>query len=234
MNPTPSSIRSNNAPPTTTYITSGVPRSGETATAIASNGAREVPKWRINARSVVQAYVYIDSVLFAADVQCQLANPANLEDERTLYEMEMLKRQGEFRKLRPCVVIKVVQEAGLDTGYLLCPMAGFHKNGSRQLYKDLEEPASLLVRPVQTTDNNETFGAYVAYQFIPEWDDGPQYLFPVQVLRRNAFVTNHWLRQNMDDESFERLQEDIEEVSSVWKKWRNAEHVVVNTNEPSQ
>jgi hypothetical protein len=193
MNPTPSSIKSNNAPPTSIYITT-VPRSGKTATAITSRGAREVPKWPIDIGDVVRAYVYMDSIFFAADVKCELANPANLEDERTSYEKEMLELQGKLEKLRPCVVTGAEEEAGHNTRYRLCPMAGFHKNGSRQLKDELEEPASLLVRPVQTTCHNETFGAYAAYRFVPEWNDGPQYLFPVEVPRNTAFVSNYWFK----------------------------------------
>ena len=69
MNPTPSSIRSNKAPPIAILTTSGVPLSGESATTIASHGAREVPKWPIEVGNVVQAYVYMDSIFLAADVQ---------------------------------------------------------------------------------------------------------------------------------------------------------------------
>jgi hypothetical protein len=51
----------------------------------------------------------------------------------------------------------------------------------------------ILVRPVQTTDINETFSPYVAYRFIPELDNGPQYLFPVQVPKKNSSVANYRL-----------------------------------------
>ena len=232
MNPTSSSIR---APPTTIYPTTGVPLSGETATAIASHGDREVPKYVIEVGSVVLAYVYMDSIFFAADVQCRLADPTNREDDRTKYEQRMLNRQGELRKLRPCVVTEAVIEAAGAIRYTLCPMAGFHEGGdSRQSYKDLEEPVSLLVRPVQTTYNNETFGTHTAYRFKPEWNNGPQYLFPIQVSRNDYFVANYWLRQVMDTKSFIQLLEDIEEVSNVWKKWRDAEHVVVEFDRDSQ
>ena len=236
MNPTSSSIRSNRAPPTTIYTTT-VPLSGETATAIASHGAREVPEYAMAAGSVVLAYVYMDSIFFAADVQCRLADPTNLEDDRTKYEEKMLERQGKLRKLRPCVVTEVVIEADETIRYILCPMAGFHEEvggGSRQSHKDLEEPASLLVRPVQTTYNNETFGTHTAYQFEPEWNNGPQYLFPIQVSRNDYYVANRPLEQVMDTNSFIQLLEDIEEVSNVWKKWRDAEHVVVEFDRDSQ
>ena len=235
MNPTPSNIRSNAAPPTTVYHTNSLPLTGEieTATSIASHGARKRPKWAMEVRSVAKAFVYMDSIFFAADVQCRLANPANLEDDRTLHEMELLARQGELKKFRPCVVMGVDREGGEKTRYRLCPMAAFHEGGSRQSYNGLEEPESLLVRPVQTTSENETFGAYSAYRFQPEWDRGPQYLFPIQVSRDEIFVTNHWLEQQIDEESFERLREDVEEVSNVWKRWRKAEHVVVGSKADS-
>jgi hypothetical protein len=93
---------------------------------------------------------------------------------------------------------------------------------------------SLLVRPVQAIHDNETFGDYDAYQFIPEWNNGPQYLFPIQVSRRYNFVTNYWLEQRIHPESFNKLIDDIEEASRAWKKWRNAEHVVVESIEESQ
>jgi hypothetical protein len=59
-----------------------------------------------------------------------------------LYE-EMLEGQGEPRKLRPCVVIGVVREAGQNARYFLYPMAGFYEEGWRLLavIQDLEEPA---------------------------------------------------------------------------------------------
>ena len=63
----------------------------------------------------------MDSIFLTADVQCQLAGPANLEE--TLYEQKMLER----RKLRPCVATGVDGEAIEDICYLLCPMAGFHE-----------------------------------------------------------------------------------------------------------
>ena len=238
MSPTPSSTRSSRAPPATFYRLSAVPLSGETAESITSHGARKAPRCAIEVGNVVRSSVYMDSIFFAADVQCRLANPANLKDERTLSEMKMLERQGsglekgsDLSKFRPCVVVGVAREAGMITHYLLCPMAGFH----RQPYEALKEPASLLVRPVQTIDNNETFGDYTAYQFNPEWGSGPQYLFPIKVSRELDFVANHGLpEQIMDSASFERLLEDIEEVSNVWKKWRDAEHVVVEVDDDSQ
>jgi len=237
MSPTTSSTGFNTDPPTTFYLTNVVPLSGETATAIASHGAHEVPKHAIDIGSVVRAYIYMDSIFFAADVQCQLADPANLEDERTLYEKEMLEHLGERTKFRPCVVIGSEPDPDAGTRYLLCPMAAFHEEeggDSRQSHKDLKEPVSLLVRPVQTTDDNETFGAYISYRFEPEWDNGPQYLFPVQVSRNRNFVTNHWLEQAIDENSLGRLLQDIKEVSNVWKKWRKAEHILAKSDEDSQ
>jgi len=245
MNPTPSNTR---APPTTGYdsLTNIVPLSGKTASSIATYGRRDVPKFAIHVRDVVRAYVYMDSVFFAADVQSQLANPANLEDERTLYEKRVLERQGERRKLRPCVVTEIFRRKGRKTRYLLCPMAGLHDekgdgergkrkgDGERQSFEDLEEPVSLLVRPVQSINNNQPFGDYVAYRFKPEWNNGPQYLFPVEVSRNEAFITDHRLPQFMEMQSFKQLREDIKEVSNVWKKWRNAEHVTVECNEDGQ
>lgn len=231
MNPSPSNPRSDRAPPTTFLLTDVVPLSGESATAISSHGVREVPKWTIDVRSVVEAYVYMDSIFYWADEKCQLVDSTNRADERTLHERDMLERQGELgnRKFRPCVVIEVKPEANDKTNYLLCPMAGFHKDGSRQLYEDLEEPASLLARPVQTTHHNKSFGGYAAYQFEPEWNIGPQYLIPVQVPRGDFFVANHWLPQKMETDSFNQLMKDIENVSNVWKKWRNAEDVDVKS-----
>lgn len=238
MNPSPSNPGSNRAPPTTGYLTGVVPLSGESATAISSHGVREVPKWAIDVRSVVQAYVYMDSIFFWADVKCQLVDPADraVADERVLHEREMLKRQGKLdnRKLRPCVVVEVDPAQNGKTRYVLCPMAGFHEDGSRQLYEDLREPASLLVRPVQTTHDNKTFGDYTPYQFEPEWNIGPQYLLPVEVTRGDLFVANHWLPQKMDTDSFNQLLEDIEDVSNVWTKWRNAEDVVVESVDDSK
>ena len=234
MNPAPSS---DSVPPTTSYLTDGVPLSGETATSIAYGGIRELPKWPMDVGRVVKAYVYMDSIFYAADVQCRLANPTKLEDERTLHEQKRLGRLGKGvkdRKLRPCVVTKVIPEAGGKISYLLCPMAGFHGKEGRQSYMHLEKPASLLVRPVRTTYNNETIGTYDPYQFEPEWGDGPQYLFPIQVSRRHVFVTDHGVSQTIADHSFEQLLADIKEVSNVWKKWRNAEHVVVDVDDNSQ
>ena len=106
--------------------------------------------------------------------------------------------------------------------------------GPRQSYEDLEEPVSLLVRLVQTIYNNETFGAYTAYQFKPEWGNGPQYLFPIQVSRELDFVASHGIPQSMDSASLERLIGDIEGGSNVWKKWHNAEHIVVEVDDDSQ
>ena len=241
MSPTPSSTR---APPTTFYRLNVVPRSGETAESISSHGARKAPRWAMAVGNVVRSSVYMDSIFFAADVQCRLANPANLEDERTLSEKKLLERQGsglkegsDLSKLRPCVVVGVAREAGMATHYLLCPMAGFHEeegDGSRRSYEYLKEPASLLVRPVQTIHHNETFGDYTAYRFKPEWGNGPQYLFPIQVSRELDFVASHGIPQSIDSASFERLLEDIEEVSNVWKRWRDAEHVVVEVDDDSQ
>jgi len=234
MNPTPSNTRSNRTPPTSRHLINVLPRSGVTASSIATNGRCEVPKYDIDIGAVVHAYVYMDSIFFAADVQSQLANPGNLEDERTLHEKGLLERQGDLIKLRPCVVMGAVRVSSRKTHYHLCPMAGFHDDGSRQRFKDLKEPASLLVRPVQATNDNETFGDYVAYQFTPEWKPGPQYLFPVKVMRDDLFVANHRLPQFIDTESYDQLGEDIKEVSNVWKKWRKAEHVTVEFEKESQ
>jgi len=231
MNPTPSNTR---APPTTGYdsLTNIVPLTGETASSIATHGRRNAPEFAINVRNVVRAYVYMDSIFFAADVQSQLANPANQEDERTLHEKRMLERQGEERKLRPCVVTKVSREKSGKIRCLLCPLAAFHdKNDNPQPFEKLSEPVSLLVRPVQSTNNNQAFGDYVAYRFRPEWKKGPQYLFPVEVSRNEAFLADHWLPQSMDMQSFKQLREDIKEVSNVWKEWRNAEQVPVEDSQ---
>ena len=58
-----------------------------------------------------------------------LANLAELKDNRTFYEEKTLEGQGELRKHRPCVVVGAAREAGENTHYLLCPMAGFHEEG---------------------------------------------------------------------------------------------------------
>ena len=234
MNPTSSSIRFNKAPPTSCYPSTGVPHSGETAESIASYGARKVPRRDINVGDVVKAYAYMDSIFFAADVRCRLVDPTNLRDGRSLHEKKMLEHQGKLRKLRPCVVVGVSSHPGEGTYYILCPMAGFHEGGSRQPYEDLKEPASLLVRPVQTTHDNKTFGTYTAYRFVPEWRDGPQYLFPIEVSRRDIFVANRQPEQYMHWKSLKQLQADVKEVSNVWKKWRDAEHVVVEVDDNSQ
>lgn len=233
MNPPPSNPRSNRGPPTTAdHLTDVVPFSGKSATAISAHRVRDT----IKARSVVDAYVYMDSIFFAADVRCWLANPANREDERTKHEKKALRRQGQLRnrKLRPCVVIGVNTKTKEKPTYRLCPMAGFHKDGSRQLYEELREPASLLARPVETTYHNKTFGHYTAYQFTPEWEIGPQYLIPIEVSRGHLHVTNYWLPRKMHQKSYDRLLEDIEEASNVWKRWRNAEHVDVDCVDDSR
>ena len=38
----------------------------------------------------------------------------------------------------------------------------------------------------------------------------------------------------MDRSSFKLLLEDIEEISNAWKKWRDAEHVVVKFDHDGQ
>ncbi len=207
------------------------PRTGETATSIATDGNYDIPQFPIEVKNVVRAFVYMDSVFFAADVKCGLVHPDNDADERTLHEEGILRRQGELRKLRPCVVTGRVDEGGA-THYRLCPMAGFHEEGgSRKRYKDLKAPTSLLVRPVEAIDCTETFGDYTGYQFTPKWHKGPQYLFPIEVSREDIFVANHRLLQSMDSESFGRLLEDIKKVPDVWKKWRKAEHIVESKEE---
>ena len=225
MNPTPSNLSTNRAPPSTGYLAGVLPHSGQTATSIATRGARKIRKWAVEVGNVVRAHVYMDSIFFAADAQCRLVNPDNLADERSLYEHDILVCLGERPepKIRPCVVVGVVKEADEKPHYLLCPMATF----SHQSYNKLEAPASLLVRPVETTYHNEPFGAYTPYRFDPEWDKGPQYLFPIQVSRTNDYITDHWLKQTIKNGSLEQLRKDIEEVSNVWKKWRHAEHVDV-------
>jgi hypothetical protein len=216
-------------------VTDGFPLSSRTATSIVSYGALNVPKWPIDIRSVVKAYAYMDSIFFAADVQSELADPANLADERTLHEKKMLKRHGDLDKHRPCVVVQFKKEPDQKNRYWLCPMAAFHEDGVyRQSYEDLEKPTSLLVRPVQTTNGNETFGDHIPYRFEPEWNKGPQYLFPIQISRKAHYVANHDLDQKMDLESFVQLKADIREASHVWKKWRNAEHVIVKSAADSQ
>lgn len=220
------------APPTTVGLTYVFPHTGETATSIATDGDYDVPKYPIEVKNVVRAYVYMDSIFYAADVQSQLATFGNRADQRTLHEEDMLRRQGELRKLRPCVVMRMDEDGDGEIHYFLCPMAGFHEaGGSRKRYKDLKAPTSLLVRPVETIDCNQTFEDYTGYQFIPKWRKGPQYLFPIEVSRHNIFVANHRLRQSMDQDSFERLREDIKKVSDVWKKWRKTEHVVVESDQ---
>ena len=55
-----------------------------------------------------------------------------------------------------------------------------------------------------------------------------------EVPRGGLFVGDHGIQQKMATNSFNQLLEVIEEVSNVWRKWRNAEHIIVESVDDSK